>query len=213
MPQIHDLTHSITADMPVYPGAAPPVIEAVATVADNGFCEHRLTMVTHTGTHLDAPAHMIGGGRTLDTYPIEHFVGPATVIDVATAPGGEVGVDLLEPHADLVARQAFLLLHTGWASRWGDPSYFVGYPALTVEAADWLGRFDLRAVGVDAISVDLADTVDFPVHHALLGRGWFHIENLTGLAPLIGRELRLSCAPLKLADADGAPARVYATVD
>ena len=153
MARILDLTHPITADMPVYPGTTSPVIEVANTVAEHGFLEHRLTMVTHTGTHVDAPAHMLVGGRTLDTYPADTFVGPATVLDVS-AVTGDIGRELLEPHRDVIARQAFLLLHTGWSARWGDESYFCDYPALSVEAAAWLGELGLRGIGLDAVSID-----------------------------------------------------------
>ncbi len=212
MTRIIDLTHPITADMPVYPGTGQPVIEVAATVAEQGFFEHRISMVTHTGTHMDAPAHMIEGGRTLDSFPASTFVGPATVADVSNAADGAIGRALLEPLADTIARQAFLLLHTGWSARWGDASYFSDYPALTPEAAHWLGRFDLRGIGLDTISIDRADTTDFPVHQVVLGREQVIIENLTGLGPLVGREFTLSCLPLALAGADGSPVRAVAEV-
>ena len=204
-----DLTHPITADMPVYPGTTPPVIEVAATVAEHGFLEHRLSMVTHTGTHIDAPAHMLDGGRTLDTYPVDTFVGSATVLDVSAVTGA-IGRELLEPHHDLIARQAFLLLYTGWSARWGDESYFRDYPALTVEAAAWLGEFGLRGVGLDAVSIDHSGSTDFAVHHEVMRREMLIIENLTNLGELVGREFTLMCLPLLLFGADGAPVRAVA---
>ncbi len=212
MSRVIDLTHPIATGMPVYPGTPSPVIEVAATVAEHGFFEHRLTLVTHTGTHVDAPAHMIADGRTLDTYPAETFVGPATVLDVAHVTGGAIDRASLESHAETIARQAFLLLHTGWSSRWGDATYFADFPALTPEAAAWLGEFGLRGIGLDAISIDRADATDFPVHHQVLGREMLIIENLAGLGPLVGREFTLCCLPLALAGADGAPVRAVALV-
>ena len=212
MTRIIDLTHPITADMPVYPGTTPPVIEVANTVAEHGFLEHRLTMVTHTGTHIDAPAHMLAGGRTLDTYPADTFVGPATVLDVSAVTGA-IGREFLESHRDLIVGQAFLLLHTGWSARWGDESYFRNYPALTVEAAAWLGEFGLRGVGLDAVSIDCSGSTDFAIHHEVMSREMLIIENLTNLGKLAGREFTLLCLPLLLNGADGAPARAVALVD
>ena len=209
MTRIIDLTHPITADMPVYPGTMSPVIEVANTVAEHGFLEHRLTMVTHTGTHVDAPAHMLAGGRTLDTYPADTLVGPATVLDVSAVTGA-IGRELLEPHRDVIARQAFLLLHTGWSARWGDESYFRDYPALSVEAAAWLGELGLRGVGLDAVSIDRADSVDFAVHHEVMRREMLIIENLANLKELVGRDFTLVCLPLFLTGADGAPVRAVA---
>jgi len=209
-PQILDLTQPIAPGMPVYPGTDAPAITASHTVEEHGFLEHRLTLLTHTGTHLDAPAHMLAGGRTLDSYPVGHFVGRAIAIDVANAPGGAVGRDVLAPHRAALAGSDFLLLCTGWSQRWGLDAYFEGFPVLTPDAAAWLADLDLRGVGVDAISVDAAGAAVYAVHEILLGRGLVIVENLTNLRALVGRAFTFACLPLKLAGADGAPVRAIA---
>ena len=134
------------------------------------------------------------------------------MLDVSAVTGA-IGRELLEPHHDLIARQAFLLLYTGWSARWGDESYFCDYPALTVEAAAWLGECDLRGVGLDAVSIDRASSADFAVHHEVMGREMLIIENLRNLGKLVGREFTLVCLPLRLTGADGAPVRAVALVD
>lgn len=213
MTRVIDLTHPVGPGMPVYPGTAPVAVETTATVADRGYREHRISLSTHTGTHLDAPAHMLAEGRTLDTYPPATFVGPATVLDAATIPGGMIDRAFLAPCAELLRRQAFLLLHTGWSARWGDAAYFEGFPALTPDAAAWLADLGLRGVGVDAVSIDRHDSRDHAVHHALMSRELLIIENLRGLAELVGREFTLACLPLALVGADGAPVRAVALLD
>ncbi|HOX27178.1 MAG TPA: cyclase family protein [Candidatus Krumholzibacteria bacterium] len=208
--RIVDLTHPLATGMPVYPGTESPEIAAAFTVAEHGFLEHRLTLVTHTGTHLDVPAHMLADGRTLDSYPAGHFVGEAFVIDVSGAPGGAIARDLLTPYRDVLARCDFALLHTGWSRRWGLAAYFEGFPVLDPDAARWLAGLDLRGVGVDAVSVDPAGAAAFPVHEVLLGRELVIVENLTNLGGLVGREFTLCCLPLKITGADGAPVRAVA---
>ena len=64
-----DLTHCITLEMPVYPGTEPPRLTAACTMEKDGFRETLLEMYSHTGTHMDAPAHMLPNGRTLDDFP------------------------------------------------------------------------------------------------------------------------------------------------
>ena len=70
-----DLTHCITPEMPVYPGTEPPRLTAACTMEKDGFRETLLEMYSHTGTHMDAPAHMLPNGRTLDDFPAETFAG------------------------------------------------------------------------------------------------------------------------------------------
>ena len=76
-----ELTHTIQGDMPVYPGTEQPVLTTACTIREAGYRETLLHMYSHTGTHMDAPAHMIEGGKTLDTFPAEAFVGPGLALD------------------------------------------------------------------------------------------------------------------------------------
>ena len=62
---IIDLTHTITPEMPVYPGTVPPVLESAGTLANRGWRETRLAISSHSGTHMDAPAHILADGSTL----------------------------------------------------------------------------------------------------------------------------------------------------
>ena len=67
--KVLDLTHTIRAEMPVYPGTEPPELTTANTYAADGFQETLLRMYSHTGTHIDPPAHLFAGARTLDRYP------------------------------------------------------------------------------------------------------------------------------------------------
>ena len=212
MPRLVDLTHWLEPNMPVYPGTEPPRLEAANTVARDGFAEKKLTFYSHTGTHLDAPAHMLPGGRTLDGYPISTFYGRAVLADVRALAGDRIGLMHLAPLADRLKTADFLILRTGWAERWGSPDYFNGFPALTAEAARWLLQFNLKGLGTDAISIDRMDDGDFPVHHLFFAAGLVAIENLTNLDGL-GSEFTLGCFPLFIKDADGAPIRAVAFLD
>ena len=70
-----DLTHIIFAGMPVFPGSRPPEIALCAGLGEEGYREHWLSISAHTGTHIDAPAHVLEGGSTLDLLPPERFTG------------------------------------------------------------------------------------------------------------------------------------------
>ena len=89
-----DLTHTIAPGMPVYPGTEPPVLSPGSTYARDGFRETRLTLFSHTGTHMDAPAHLFPDRTALDALPASQFCGSALVVDCTDAPeGGRIGLE------------------------------------------------------------------------------------------------------------------------
>jgi kynurenine formamidase len=208
-----DLTHSIAPDMPVYPGTEPPVFTTGCSLEEAGFLEKKITFYSHTGTHIDAPAHLLKGYHTLDMLDIDHFFGPAMLLDYSNLASKVIGLRELEPHRDTIEQVEFLLLHTGWSRYWGTDKYFNDYPVLSFEAANWLSNFNIKGFGLDTLSADTADTKDYPVHKALLRRNIIIIENLTNLTNLPNlpdNRFDFSCFPLRFADADGSPVRAVA---
>jgi arylformamidase len=201
-----DLTHTLTPSMPVYPGTEPPVIRQATTVERDGFAEKWLGLYSHTGTHIDAPAHMLPGAPTLDRLGIDRFVGRGRVVDVAGQ--DEIGVAALAELGDA----EFVLFHTGWDRLWGQEGYYSGFPVLTLEAARRLAGRGLKGVGFDAISADPVGSEGFENHLELFRAGLILIENLTGLDQLIGNPFLFSCLPLKLEQGDGSPVRAVAMV-
>ena len=126
-----DLTHTIREDMPVYPGTEQPRLTTACTVSQCGYRETLLHMFSHTGTHMDAPAHMLLDGAALDSYGADKFAGTAVVVDCR---GQErISLPLLQSY-DLSGVD-FVLFCTGWDKKWGTPGYYEGFPCLTAEAA------------------------------------------------------------------------------
>ena len=209
--QLIDLTHRIHPGMTVYPGTAPPVITEACTLAADGFREKRLDFYSHTGTHIDAPAHMLANGKSLDQLPIGTYFGTAWLYR-HHGPGPISTADLA-PGADRLGGVDFLLIATGWEKFWKTPAYFTDFPTLTEEAAHWLSQFRLKGVGVDTISVDPVDSLSFPVHTVLLTNEIVIIENLTNLSSLTVDTFSFGCLPLHIEDADGSPVRAVALID
>ncbi len=113
--KVIDLTHVITPAMPVYPGTEPPVFEPANSYEKDGFRETRISMYTHTGTHIDPPAHLYPGRTTLDRFPAEQFIGKALVIDCRGLKEGEaITMACLKPYGDRAERADFLLFCLGW---------------------------------------------------------------------------------------------------
>ena len=207
--KIYDLTHTIRNDMPVYPGTEQPRLTTACTIEEVGYRETLLHMYSHTGTHMDAPAHMLPDGATLDSYAPEKLAGAAVVVDCR----GEKDISLpLLQRYDLSGVD-FVLFCTGWDKKWGTPAYYENFPCLTAEAAAYLAALPLKGVGEDSISLDPCDSTDFPNHITLMKAGFINTENLTGLDALLGRRFTFVTLPLKFENADGCSCRALAMED
>jgi kynurenine formamidase len=205
--KIVDLSHSIHSGMPVYPGAEPPEFLEASSIAKNGFLEKKISLYSHTGTHLDAPAHIIRGAKTLDQLPVEHFSGKACLIDLTPVPTKEISLGGLFDYREPIRDSEFLIIKTGWSRYWGSSAYFRDYPTLSLEAAEWLAEFHLKGVGLDTISADKSESSTLPIHKKLLQQGTLLIENLTNLDGCSCHSFIFCCFPLKFVAAEGAPVR------
>ena len=204
--KVYDLTHTIQNDMPVYPGTEQPKLTTACTIEAVGYRETLLHMFSHTGTHMDAPAHMLPEGTTLDSYDAEKFTGTALVVDCR----GQAAITLpLLKGYDLTGVD-FVLFCTGWDRKWGSDDYYEGFPCLTAEAAAYLAALPLKGVGEDSISLDPCDSVDFPNHITLMRADFVNTENLKGLDALLGRRFTFVTLPLKFENSDGCSCRAIA---
>lgn len=209
---IIDLTHTITPDMPVYPGSAAPSLTPAGTITRNGYRETLIAMPSHTGTHMDAPSHMLRGGANLEVLPASQFCGRATVVDVShLSPGSAVTADFLRGLNGDLRSADFALFYTGWEKKWGSEAYFDDvFPVPDEEAAKYLVSCGLKGVGTDALSVDVLSDKTLPVHRVLLSGGLVIVESLR-LHKLLGRkDFMFFALPLKFENADGAPVRAIA---
>lgn len=209
---IIDLTHTIHPGITVYPGTPQPVFDKANTIKDNGFAEMKLTLVTHTGTHIDAPCHILEGKKSLDDFPAGYFMGDAVVIDCRNIENGLITKDLLQAHEDVLPVVRFVLLQTGWSLKWMTESYFEGFPVLATDAAEYLTHFRLHGIGMDCISIDGMDDENLPNHHTVLSHDILIIENLTHLDLLPASGFVFQCLPIKIKGADGAPVRAVGVV-
>jgi kynurenine formamidase len=205
-----DLTHPIHEDMPVYPGTEQPEIITGCSIEEDGFLEKQITFYSHTGTHMDAPAHLVKGGKFLDQYDIGRFHGSAIVVHLESNKDESIDVAVLKPFENQLKKADFLLVHTGWGRHWGSNDYFANFPTLTPEAAEWVAGLGLKGVGFDAISADSADSSTYPIHKILLGADMVIIENLKNLDQLPDELFEFSCFPLYFQQADGSPIRAVA---
>jgi len=210
MPKIYDLTHVLHEESLLFPGTPLLQFRPLNTIHANGFAETQLTFTSHVGTHVDAPAHLISGGKMLTDFPADRFWGAGFIVDCRGAT--EITQSFLA--AKLAGKWPldFLLLATGQARKWPDPDYLKNFPVLTSEAAHWLVQQRFFAIGMDAISFDVVDSKELPVHRILLGADMLLVENLKIPAELLQQKVEIILAPLSYRQADGAPVRVLAKI-
>ncbi len=201
---MYDISMPIEEGMPVWPGDPAVQVKLLSSVdAGDEATVRLLRMSTHTGTHVDAPAHYLSGGSTVDQLPVDRCLGLATVVPLIDAQQ----IDAEDLAAALQPRPGMrVLLRTRICEFPGtNPPDFMDYAPLTLAAADWLVAHQIALVGVDTASVE-ALAGDGEVHRRLLSAGIVIVENLR-LEEVPPGEYELTCLPLRIQDGDGAPAR------
>jgi arylformamidase len=119
-------------------------------------------------------------------------------------PGG-ASVDELPPEVGL--GPARVVAEAPGDCRPGERILFKG-SALTLEAARQLARAGLRLAGVDSLSAGPAGAEGDEIHRVLLEAGVWILEGLD-LSAVEPGQYELLCLPLRIAGADGAPARAF----
>lgn len=208
---IIDLSHEISPGMPVYPGTPQPGLEKLYLRQVVGYNEDILRMSTHTGTHLDSPAHILAAGNTVDRLPPGQFLGRGRVADCSQS-GGTIELKHLAKELRGLKYVDYLLIHTGHSASWTEESYCRDYPVLTAEAAQYISMTVQKGLGIDTVSVDAVGAPGLPVHNLLLQKGLVIVENLTNLDKLLAKEFLFACFPLKIKGGEASPVRAAAIV-
>lgn len=199
-----DISVPIKDGMVRWPGDPPVRIRPVKRMArgDSSDLSH-LSMGTHTGTHMDAPAHFLRGGRSIDRMPLSAVIGPARVIGIRDP--RQIRVEELRRRR--IRRGERILFKTrNSAVRRRDTRFRKAFVHLPAESARYLAARGVRAVGVDYLSVGGWRADGAETHRALLGAAVWIIEGLDLSRVRPGR-YRLICLPLRILRGDGAPAR------
>jgi arylformamidase len=200
--RIHDITVPLSAELPVYPGDPSVVIAPWCSIAEGDSANvSRLTLSSHSGTHLDPPRHFSDSGTTVDQIPLELLIGKALVVEIADA--SVIGPrELSRLPVKGVER---LLLKTRNSELWKEQAFRKDFAALSVDGARFLLETGVKLIGIDYLSVESVEG-DGQVHRLLLDNGILVLEGIN-LAEVAPGEYELICLPLKIKDGDGAPVR------
>ncbi|WP_058485355.1 cyclase family protein [Defluviitalea phaphyphila] len=212
--KIIDLTHTISEDMSVYPGTEQPKLKTINIYEQQGFKETLINIFSHTGTHMDAPAHLYADKKTLDKFHISQFVGTAFMIDCTDlCDDNMITMKYINQDIKKADKAEFLIFRTGWGKYWGTDQYYGDYPCLDKEVVEYIIHTHKKGIGFDTISVDPIIDENFTAHKKLLAENEIVIiENLANLNEIKTDLFTLFALPLKYENSDGAPIRAIALI-
>ena len=195
--------------MPIFPGLPGPTFKPIAKVEEDGYAMSDYHLLNHIGTHVDAPAHQIAGGDSLDEVGLDRLVTDAVTLDVSARAPGPLTADELEPHLDKIRRGDIVFLYSNNGRNWGSEGYWTGWSYPDADASRALIQKGISAIGFDGPSADPVESTTFDLHRIWLSAGRLIIENATNLDRLPER-VQVVVAPLKVREANGAPVRIFA---
>ena len=195
---IIDITRTLGLDTVSFPDDTD---FSVSRARVDGYALSRLVMSSHSGTHIDAPLHFFEGRETLDEMPVDRFFLDADVITVEST----VAVTMSELDGYQIEPWQAVLFRTK-NSDLPRERFHENFVYIEPDVARWLVDMKVSLVGIDYLSVERYDDMDFPVHRILLGAGALILEDVDLRSVEPGR-YRLVCLPIKTVRADGAPCR------
>lgn len=199
--EIIDISIPLNEQTIVYPGNPPIEIETMRS-STGGSVLSKLSLGSHTGTHLDAPVHAIESAATLDQIGLETFIGPCRVLDCSAA---EVSVtpELLQLFN--IQKGERVLLKTRNSER-GFSRFYPDFVFLSSEGAQFLADHAVALVGIDSLSIKQKGSTDNTPHTHLLGKNIPILEGID-LAKVESGDYTLIVLPLRFTGIDGSPAR------
>jgi len=204
MAGIIDISVPVYTGMQFYPGDPGAEIVSATQISAGDIANISLLKLgSHVGTHVDAPRHFLDSGDPVDRISLDTLVGPARVLDITSA-SSTIEREQLECAG--LEGTSRVLLKTSNSSLWKSDVFSKEYVSLSGPAADYLVELGVALVGIDYLSIEKFRSEDFHVHNSLLGAGVIVLEGID-LSEVEAGDYDLVCLPLKLRDADGAPAR------
>jgi len=168
----------------------------------------RVATRLHIGTHVDGPEHLVLGGKRIDEYPLDAFVGQAWVLDMYhKVPKGIItAADLDKAGGKKVGKGDIVLLRTGWNSHYTDPDFFSDSPYFDPKAADWCIQKGLKIVAIDFLSDPIAKELQTEgpdiFKTKLLAAGILVMTNADNLDQIKKEKVTLYAFPLKLSPSE-----------
>ncbi|MBA3537226.1 MAG: cyclase family protein [Tatlockia sp.] len=222
--QIIDLTHTLDELTPSWDSSCGFKCQLSFDYADCDthvqFRVQEIKMPAGIGTHMDAPAHCIPNGTTIDQLPLSKFLAPCNVINISESAHEYFSLlpqDIahFESSHGSILPGSFVMVQTGWEQFWSDQKKYRNnyiFPSVSAEAAIILLKKGVCGLGIDTLSPDRPED-GYPVHQLFLSNGKYLIENAANLANLPAQGSFILALPIKIRDATEAPIRLIGLIN
>lgn len=221
--KVIELTHQLSSDIPTWDGNCGFRLSVDTDYNDctapDLFRVQGLTCNAGIGTHMDAPAHVIVGGRTIDQINLEELVVDCIMIDVSAEADATYKImpsviETFEKEHGEIKPSSFVIFYTGWDKHWGSREKYNNdhvFPSVDISTAEILLKRSIAGLGIDTLSADTG-AEGFPVHRAILGADKYLVENIANAKNLPPTGAKVFILPIKMKDATEAPVRLFATI-
>jgi arylformamidase len=198
--ELIDVSMVLSNDTLVYPGDPKVETKRTKSLVRDGVNLSKISMGLHSGTHIDAPAHYLKGGKTIDEINLQSLIGKARVCDLTKVSGTITETELRK----CGIRKDEIILFKTRNSNLSTKKFSKTYICLSPDGADYLIKRKIKAVGIDYLSIEAAGSCI--VHKKLLTKNTLIIEGLVlkNVKPGI---YQMVCLPLKIRGGEAAPAR------
>jgi len=199
--KLYDISMTVSPEIMTYNNnqANKPVFEVQADFSNASHYETKVTTNLHTGTHIDAPLHMIEDGATMESYDLKRFITPCRVLDLTQV---EDSIHKKDLEGFNIQSGEFLLFKT--KNSW-DTTFNTGFIFLAEDGAKYLNELKINGAGTDALGIERSQA-DHMTHKTLLGNGIIILEGLR-LAEVEEGTYQLIALPVKLANVEASPTR------
>lgn len=203
--KLYDISMTVSTSIQVWKDkdAKRPTFTNTSNFQTGTTYESRISLDAHTGTHLDAPLHMLENGATIESIPLSDLIGTARVLDL-THVKYEITRSDLEPFA--IQKGEWILFKTRNSDN-ESPNFDVDFVFLRADGAQYLAEIGIKGVGTDALGIERSQP-EYPTHRSLMRNNVLILEGLR-LKDVPAGSYFFVLAPLKLEGIEAAPARAF----
>ena len=206
--KIFDISWPITHDCTTYKNRNDVSCTSLKQFERDNVRETLIQLNVHTGTHVDAPAHFLATGATVDAIPLEQLIGPCLVIDLMHVQDAITQADLMG-HA--IEPESIVLFKTLNSNQSPTASFCDQFIYLDSAAASYLAEKKIKAVGIDYLGIE-RNQPSHDTHRILMQADIVIVEGLRLKSVEEGSYLFI-CLPLNLIGLEAAPARAMLVSD
>ncbi|HZW61997.1 MAG TPA: cyclase family protein [Candidatus Babeliales bacterium] len=201
--EIIDISWPITPQMTAYKDKKVVSFSYSNTFEKDNFCESTITLGSHSGTHIDAPAHFLPDGETIEKFPLGLLIGECHVLDLTQVSEYISEGDLA--YYDVIKENRIILFKTSNSQTAVNQPFDSSFIYLTASAAQYLVEHSVKAVGIDYLGIE-RNQPNHETHKILMQNGIPIIEGLR-LQHVQPGTYFLWCLPLLVEGLEAAPAR------